>query len=131
MSINYHANCGYMLPVNLKSIKTLMSFGLLEFLKQNYDDEIQTEIDIEYLIDEIYSQKNELDIKLSVNGKSVIINIYRYSNEDELFKSNLLDEYLYFQIYEDYLHDKTLTNFGNKLRQLDSFPEFSRWVTQG
>jgi len=120
-----------MLPVNLKSIKTLMSFGLLEFLKQNYDDEIQTEIDIEYLIDEIYSQKNELDIKLSVNGKSVIINIYRYSNEDELFKSNLLDEYLYFQIYEDYLHDKTLTNFGNKLRQLDSFPEFSRWVTQG
>jgi len=130
MGSGYSANSSYTLPVNKETIEKLASFGLIEFLKSNFQDVPNSFDKIPNFIEELYFHDDVSFLPIHYQNKEIKLELYYYdSNEGEVYDD--LKHGLNFIFDFNDLFIKSPLDIFIELQKLDIKPEISNWVSFG
>ena len=120
---------GYVLPFT-EDISKRLNINYGEHQK-DIDLYIENGEDFESAIESIVQEETEIEIKATINGKTIPVWLIRYNRDDGDCYDGLTDGY-YFAFDEDDLYERKLTPVGQALKdEGDLFPQYERWTVYG
>ena len=135
MGMGHAANAGYMLPATIENLSKLKAdLNEIASWDPDYDNSKKhTNIGVFHKHVEACLKEYAFEgysVRCIINNKEIAVDLYLYdSSEGSRYDS--IEDGIYLWFDEEDIYDKTLSNQGKLLKEMNMLPEYHLWVTFG